>query len=92
MKLKAIAKRFGDGKPPLNPLHCQRGRSRGLEKGLADGSVQVRRKYINKQRLGRTKCSIATAEIKNRRIWAEGKKSGSILRGKGSLKLKAEAG
>lgn len=55
MKLKAIAKRFGDGKPPLNPLHCQRGRSRGLEKGLADGSVQVRRKYINKQRLGKNK-------------------------------------
>lgn len=38
------------------------------------------------------KCSKTTAEIKNRIIWAEGEKSGSILWGKGSLKLKGEAG
>lgn len=40
----------------------------------------------------RTKCSACTAEIKNRIIQAEGEKSGSVGRGKGSLKLMGEAG
>lgn len=55
MKLKAIAEMFGDGKPLLNHLHCQRERSRGLDKGLADGSVQKGRKNINKERLVKKK-------------------------------------
>lgn len=35
------AKMFGDGKPLLNQLHCQRWRSRGLEEGLADRGKKV---------------------------------------------------
>lgn len=80
LKLKAIAKMFGDGKPLLNHLHCQRGRSRGLEEGLADGSVQEGRKYINKQRLGKNKMQYSYSRDQEQNNMGRGWKV-SVLRG-----------